>query len=458
MITYLENSEDMRLLMQQARVLDVETTQKAPDTFRASPHHLDNRMVAAAVMLSPFHPKFPEEQFKDGFKPWDLRHLNPHTAAYYGQGGLPRLNKITDFINYLDGHCSTGPVLLVGHNIAFDLQYVYKQTDEKFPWQTVLIWDTMLASYYLSGQGTTMPSLEKACEELDIPFNKDPEITTQFKLGLGSDQINPMTLLEYLTLDVTSTAALFMRQHNAVHSCSGVVGLKYLIGLMTARLATARAESHGLYIDTEIFKKQKADVAAEHKRKLDDLTRYMTAYFPHDMKAEVSPTSPQQIHKYLYGGNVDCEVEDKILDESGAVVLYKSGPKKGTPRTKKVTYQMPVKKSVLIKALEALSHVKLPPKDTSEKTLKDLLRLADNNPIVRTVQDITFIQDLLEFRKLQKELSTSYEGLEKHFMHGPGGSTYIHPKYNHAVTRTKRLSSSSPNLQNISNKELEVGE
>lgn len=58
---------------------------------------------------------------------------------------------------------------------------------------------------------------------------------------------------------------------------------------------------------------------------------------------------------------------------------------------------------------------------------------------------------LMEYRKLDKLLSTYVEGLDKHIL--PDGR--IHGSFNTHVTVTGRLSSSEPNLQNIENKDEE---
>jgi DNA polymerase I-like protein with 3'-5' exonuclease and polymerase domains len=58
-----------------------------------------------------------------------------------------------------------------------------------------------------------------------------------------------------------------------------------------------------------------------------------------------------------------------------------------------------------------------------------------------------FVATIKEWREKQKQLTTYYDGLRKLLM--PDGC--IHPNYNHALTVTGRLSSSEPNLQNITN-------
>ena len=55
--------------------------------------------------------------------------------------------------------------------------------------------------------------------------------------------------------------------------------------------------------------------------------------------------------------------------------------------------------------------------------------------------------DILEIRKGAKSISTYYK---PYIDFEVGGK--IHPNYNHNITQTGRLSSSKPNMQNISGK------
>lgn len=70
-------------------------------------------------------------------------------------------------------------------------------------------------------------------------------------------------------------------------------------------------------------------------------------------------------------------------------------------------------------------------------SVDNLKEIADEHPIVNKI---------LEYRKYFKLVSTYVEGLKNH-IHSDGK---IHAKFNQALTTTGRLSSSEPNLQNIS--------
>ncbi len=92
------------------------------------------------------------------------------------------------------------------------------------------------------------------------------------------------------------------------------------------------------------------------------------------------------------------------------------------------------------------------PKQIGE-VLFDKLGLSANKKLSTSVDSLKEIQDehpivgkILEYRKYFKLITTYVEGLKNH-IHEDGK---IHAKFNQALTTTGRLSSSEPNLQNIS--------
>jgi len=62
---------------------------------------------------------------------------------------------------------------------------------------------------------------------------------------------------------------------------------------------------------------------------------------------------------------------------------------------------------------------------------------------------LAFLQGLKDYRRIHKDLNTYYMGLLK--LVWPTDSC-LHGSINHCTTGTGRLSSSSPNMQNISGK------
>ena len=209
-------------------------------------------------------------------------------------------------------------------------------------------------------------------------------------------------------------------------------------------------------MDLKAFNEQKNDLKLKYESTKAALATYMKGQLPADIAAEVTPTSSQQVSVILYGGDVKCEVREFVKDEDGNQAYYKTGQKKGEPKTRKGTEIHTVSRNNHVKRALTANPLHTYALDTSEKTLKGLLSDIQTSSTTLNALDVeSFIRLLLEFRSLHKELTTSYEGLEKHFrLDSSADSAYIHPSYNHAITRTKRLSSSRPNMQNVSNKEV----
>ena len=75
----------------------------------------------------------------------------------------------------------------------------------------------------------------------------------------------------------------------------------------------------------------------------------------------------------------------------------------------------------------------------------------DEDSLLR-LGDVPFVQKLLKFYSLDKDIST-YAGPYQEYIDG-GVDGKIHPQYNQSIAVTGRLTCSSPNLQNVSNVEV----
>ena len=107
----------------QVLVLDVETDHEDEDP---SPWHGTNKMVLGGL-------------------------LNAATGTYYIKSTPKQVWSI------IDGYARKGPVLLVGHNIKFDLNWVYYGSGRRAHFQ-VSVWDTMIAAFCYWGQQFLFPS------------------------------------------------------------------------------------------------------------------------------------------------------------------------------------------------------------------------------------------------------------------------------------------------------------
>ncbi|CAB4240675.1 PolA DNA polymerase I - 3'-5' exonuclease and polymerase domains [uncultured Caudovirales phage] len=318
---------------------------------------------------------------------------------------------VADFIGSDPTYC--------GHNISFDLLYLYKESPAlKEVLQTNKIWDTQLAEYILTGQRSKWSSLDELSIKYGLPV-KDDKIKAYFQAGLGSDKIPREELDPYLKQDLENTFVIANLQYKEAEK-NGQLTL--ILSQMEALHATTEMMFNGLCIDKEALEKYTVEVVNEYV----------------DVKCELEVlalarvddiNSPKQWSQFFFGGVKKVKVKEEVG-------VYKNGNTK---------YKL-VEKS--IKLLPFIKYTPDPEK-VSAKTGQVSVDDAVLNDMLKHTVDagaIRLINQLLKYRELSKQLSTYVQGLSKHII-----GDVIHGKLNHTATVTGRLSSTSPNLQNISN-------
>lgn len=366
--------------------IDVETTLNGNgDVGLAHPMHPDNKVVLYGI-------------YGD--------HIPAHaTASSY------------DFFSIVD---SLAPkAILCGHNISFDLLYLYRQSvTVKQMLQKHRIWDTQLAEYILSGQRTKFSSLDELSIKYGLPV-KDDRIKAYFQAGIGSDKIPIEELEPYLKQDVVNTEEIAEMQYSqAVREGQ----LTLIEAQMEALHATTEMMFNGLRIDQKRLDDYTVEVVNEYadvRVQLEDLIRGRLE----------DVNSPKQWSQFFFGGIKKVKVKE-------VVGLYKNGKTK----TKLMEKSVKVPPAIIYvpdpeKISEKTGHVSV-----DDSVLNDMLKHTVD------IRVIAVINVLLKYRELSKQLSTYVQGLSKHIIDG-----YIHGKLNHTTTVTGRLSSTNPNLQNISN-------
>ena len=321
------------------------------------------------------------------------------------------------FRGYVDGLMST--TVLCGHNFSFDLMYLYKEsTGLKNKLQQHKIWDTQLAEYILSGQRTKFSSLDELSVKYGLPL-KDDTIKKYFQAGLGSEKIPPEELIPYLEQDVINTRAIAQAQYKRAVAAGQLMLIETQ---MEALHATTEMQFNGLHVD---------------RARLDEYTVEVVDNFV-DVKLNLEAlaaghvediNSPKQWSQFFFGGKKRVKVKEEVG-------VYKNGNAK---------FKL-VEKTVVIKPF--INYIPDPEK-VSAKTGQISVDDSVLNDMLKHTFDakaIAIINGLLKYRELAKQLSTYVQGLSKHII-----GDFIHGKLNHTATVTGRLSSTNPNLQNISN-------
>jgi DNA polymerase-1 len=139
--------------------------------------------------------------------------------------------------------------------------------------------------------------------------------------------------------------------------------------------------------------------------------------------------SPKQWSQFFFGGKKKIRVKEEVG-------LYKNG---------KTKYKL------MDKTIDVKPFIRYTPDPDKVSAKTGQISVDDSvlNDMLKHTFDpeaIKIIEKLLEYRELSKQLSTYVQGLSKHVI-----GDFIHGKLNHTATVTGRLSSTNPNLQNISN-------
>ena len=354
-------------------VIDLETTMDCPvGNNKANPMWMGNKIIASGI-------KWGDDK---------------EVYTSYSTGGVDK-----GYLLEVVGRAS----LVVGHNIKFDLLYIYRNTSNILP----RIWDTQLAAYLLSGQRHLYASLDElTAEYVGDHALKDDKIKEYWKAGVRTEEIPHRELLTYLRGDVTNTATIFEKQWIEAEQLDI---LPLMLTQMDALRATIEMNRNGMYVDWE-YVKEMCDYYGEIVRGTAETIRLLVG--------DVDYMSPKQLSLYFFGGQ-EKYVERELVGE------YKNGkPKyKNVDKVRLITGKYKPTTDVGKGGYHSVD----------DAVLKGLSSSGD-----------LFAAQLLVMRDAKKIKETYYEGLND--LRFP--KDLIYPNLNHCATKTGRLSATNPNLQN----------
>lgn len=392
--------------MKRWTVLDKETTirntgEDAVGSFQASPFSIHNFIVAYG----------------------ELHEYAPHEPElhYSATGDVPAPSSV-------QRAAGGEQVMLVGHNIGFDLSYMWKTWPELMEQAApnLFIWDTQQVEYLLSGQSELYPSLDECCEKRGLPL-KDDEIKALWAQGVDTPLHPKEKLLDYLSGDLFNTRDVFLDQLDAVNANPA---LRELVEVkMDDLLATTMMSWNGMKFDLELAYNKLAELDARRTPLEQELLAVMQPQFPEDFEVLLSP---DQISLTLFGGKWKYKKPVEQRDpETGELLHYKSGQKAGQVKTRIETVQFAVK------------GLGFKPDKLAIPALKNGNWSTDSEHMAKI--DCDFAKKVLEYRELDKDSETYYRGYSSLVWF----DGCLHPNRNHEGTRTGRLSCSNPNLENV---------
>ena len=363
--------------------------------------------------------------------------------------------------------------VIVGHNIKFDLLYVWDHPSTKaFIKRGGKVWDTQLAQYYLEAQApeAQMCSMDSIAESYGGKLKMDV-VKQMWNDGVLTADIPEDILMEYLLDgDIPNTEKIFLGQLARSQELNMT---KMISTRMDSLLCTTEMEYNGLYVDMEIGLGKAKELNAE----LVVLANELSHTLP-DMPEQVEFNWGSRYHlsALLFGGAVvykqwlphlddqlkpmysSMTVKEDILDDDGNQVRYLSGKRKGEIKQRNVTTPDTTKPKGKIHELTIVLPQQVKPR--AEWKGKQFLR--DGTPIYGTGADVIEaigkmdgIGDIAalfsKYTALDKDVGTYYINADgtKGMLTCVDALNIIHHSLNHCTTKTTRMSASNPNCQNL---------
>ncbi len=310
--------------------------------------------------------------------------------------------------------------LVIGFNLKFDLHWLRRMGSVP----TGRLWCCQVAEFLIRNQCNPYPSLDDTCRTYGLSSKLDIVKSEYWEKGIDTNQVPPDILAEYCAHDVDLTYQIYLKQKELFETTHSH---KYnLFRVMMADLAVLEEmEWNGMYWDSQTALKEATNAAS----KLTELRQGILGEYS---SLPINLNSGDHLSAFLYGGTI---VEEFRVP----VGVYKTGIKTGLPRYKIMEnrYEFPRRFEPLPKSeLKKEGYF-----STDESTLKQLKGKKKEKEILNLLDN---------YSKLEKLKGTYYEGITKLIEKKNWTPGILYGQFNQVVARTGRLSSSEPNLQNMS--------
>ena len=335
-----------------------------------------------------------------------------------------------------------GVQVLVGHNFGFDLHYLRADAGEEdfAAWMDAShIWDTQIAEYVLSGQHTMFASMDDLAKKYELPTKDEAHenVVKLFKEGLGADYADPDELKDYLVHDLQVTEAIAKLQMEAATDEQ----FNLIIEMGEALKGVQECEWNGMHIDEEFTQDRLSALAVEMGASMLELKELVEAHGKDTLEYAKSKefnlsTNNQFISSLLFGGTLEYVTKEPIG-------LYKSGKRKGMTRYKNVTNSIKFKRLLDPNDYTTATKTRTKHGDIVYTVDEDVLsKVVNDSKLNKTINNI--ITNIVDYKKQGKIFNTYYSSFLEKNVDG-----IIHHTLNQTATRTGRLSSTKPNLQNV---------
>jgi DNA polymerase I-like protein with 3'-5' exonuclease and polymerase domains len=327
--------------------------------------------------------------------------------------------------------------VIVGHNLCFDLSYVFKSSEiQQFLLRGGTIWDTQVAEYILTAQQHQYSSLADLQEKYLGQKKKIERVSRLYAKGVGADKIVQARTRcprlwkqyeEYCRLDGSTTLEIFKQQYISAkqQNMHQVVQLyqDYLLSLINM-------STTGIQLDMKACEQTLTDFNLESISYLERAQDFIKPLWKNPRLPKFNINSPDHRSAILFGG----EIKNVI---STLVGKYKNGNDK---------YKS-IEHKIWIDGFQV-------DKSCSTETKKKGIYSTDKKVVLPKLLSATKDERLKTYIGHQQKSAEYNDGvkvIEKGFLKFQVGGV-LYPNFNNTAVITGRLSSSKPNLQNVTKK------
>ena len=308
--------------------------------------------------------------------------------------------------------------VLVFVNAKFDLNWLRRYDID---YSNFRIWDCQLAHFVITNQSNPYPSLNDIAEYYGLGTKID-KIAEYWDQGIQTTDIDYDELVEYLNQDLNLTHQIYFKQQEDLKTKPHL--RKLLTVSMQDTIVLADMEWNGMKYDF----KTSEDNAEKLKESIAEIDKELTGMY--DI-AGLNWNSNDHLSAILYGGILKVPYRES----------YEKVLKDGTVRVRE---RNSVKEIVMPRLVEPLPRTETV-KEGYWKTGEEILRSLKAKGQAKKLIDLVLTRSVLD-----KELNTYAAGLPKLYYEKHYTDEIIHGQFNMCVARTARLSSSKPNMQNLS--------
>jgi len=327
-----------------------------------------------------------------------------------------------------------GPVVVVGHNVMFDIKYLLRYIKENYPdlewWDKLTVIDTMYEVYLQSGHTLNNMSLEDTAQLYNIPYEKSIDLASYLSTGHLMEDIPIQDLMDYCDADCNVTRLIHEKQLKVRSLESMMDAHKHLIFL-------AEMELTGLPINKTTLQNKLLSLLPEQVNilsKLVEMVQTGVTIVDRHGKPNLSVTNPAQVTKFDW---VTGRVISKVL----------TGMPTGVIKTSRLDVNLQFPKPLL--KYSDIVHVwgSKPPSATLGYSLAEESVHALEQLEIPGVSELVSMYS--RYKQIEKLHSTYLRGMSEVVNNPNTPPCCLFPSINTTVTATGRTSSSNPNGQNF---------